>query len=372
MMPETMGRLACVVVASVAMSGCARDEHRILVDHCSLGAERTLAVIDAPRIDGLVANAHWIVWSDSRGLQGSRDHGPPIVLGAPCDGGVAIAATDDVIACLRRARPDRDDSGHAIVYALEAAGPRVLHVHAGVGDASRGIAVARDGDAWVVAYQDADAARARVLLARGDEEPHVESARRIRGGDPALLATREGLAFAWVESWPSAEGRVEGRLMLRVGTARTRELEQLHFESATPTLGDDEGRITVTFRDRRPARARTKMYVRDTTPAGVAHEGVAANADGAASIVRCGAELLAVAPRRHARAERLVAVRRHDPLTLEGAGPEHEIYQHGIAYEYAAAVCSEGVLGVAVAARPSIESVHGSIRLVEMRCTEAP
>lgn len=112
------------------------------------------------------------------------------------------------------------------------------------------------------------------------------------------------------------------------------------------------------------------MFVRRLDAEDHAHDGVPANADGEALAVACAGAMVIVAPRTHSRSERLVAVRRHDLATLEGSGPEHQIYMHGAAFEHADARCVGNDVLVAVASHATIERPHGAVSTVRFTCPD--
>lgn len=368
------GRVAKGIVLAVAsaVAGCA-GEHRILEDGCELGDEAEIAELIGPAPHDVVlvgdeAPTH-IAWSERAGLfVRSLEGGEIVRVGAPCDAGMATAGS--WLACAQRGDDDKAQRGHVTVTDL-ATGARIDEV-SGVGPSSAGVGLARAGDRRAIVWNDAHGASAAVWLRRDASDPVRLSTERMRAGRPsARFETDEDgeLVLTWAETWVGEAG-VEGTLRVQRGE-RLLDLEQLAYDAAEPTLAlDVEGRAAVVFRDRRPARTRPRLYLRRLGREDEAHEGVHANADGEALGVVCAGAMVLVSPRTHSRAERLVAVRRHDLVTLDGSGPEHQIYMHGAAFEHADARCVGNDVLVAVASHATIERPHGAVSTVRFLCPD--
>lgn len=367
-------RLLAFTTACTALlaSSCAR-EHRILEDGCELGDEVEIAQLIGPAPHDVVlvgeeAPTH-IVWSERAGLFARAVDGGEIVrLGAPCDAGMATAGS--WLACAQRGDDDKAQRGHVTVTDL-ASGARIDEV-SGVGPNSSGVGLARAGEHHAIVWNDAHGASAAVWLRRDGSDPARLSTERMRAGRPSARFETDAagqLVLAWPETWIGADG-VEGTLRVQRGE-RLLDLETLAYDASEPTLTlDAEGRGAVVFRDRRPARTRPRVFVRHLEREDHAREGVHANADGEALGVACAAAMVIVSPRTHSRAERLVAVRRHDLATLEGTGPEHQIYMHGAAFEHADARCVGRDVLIAVASHATIERPHGAVSTVRFTCPE--
>jgi hypothetical protein len=352
--------------------GCS-GEHRILEDGCELGDEVEIAELIGPSphdvaLVGAEAPTH-IAWSERGGLFARRlDGGETERLGAPCDAGMATAGS--WLACAQRGDDDKAQRGHVTITDL-ATGSQIDEV-SGVGPSSSGVGLARAGDRRAIIWNDAHGASAAVWLRRDARDPVRLSSERVRAGRPAArFETSDGgeLVLAWPETWIGERG-VEGALRVQRGE-RLLDLERLAYDASEPTVAlDAEGHGALVFRDRRPARTRPRVYVRHLGREDHAREGVHANADGEALGVACAGAMVLVSPRTHSRAERLVAVRRHDLTTLEGSGPEHQIYMHGAAFEHADARCVGNDLLVAVASHATIERPRGAVSTVRFTCPD--
>ncbi len=367
-------RLAPSIVfglASLITLGCV-GEHRILDDGCILTDEAPIAELLGATPHGVVLvgrpEALSVAWSEPSGLFAARldGAGEPRRLGPACDAG--LASEGSLLACARRGDDDKAQPGQVELIDVDEGRP--LAVLDGVGPDSSGLDVAQTPEGWALAWNDARGTDAIVRLAREGREPIRLSRAHVRAGRPtlALEATpTPHLVVAWPESWVGRTG-LEGSLRLLEGE-RTADLEPLTFDAASPTLAlDAEGRAVLAFRDRRPPRSRAKLYLRRLDRRERSHEGVPANAEGAVSVAPCGGALVVVAPRTHSRSERLVAVRRHDPITLEGAGPEHQIYRFGAAFEYADVRCVGEDALIVVASRPTVEKPTGVVSRVRFTC----
>lgn len=361
--------------ALLTLTGCGRD-HRILDDGCELSDEVVLAELLGPSPHDIVllgerAPTH-IAWSERAGLfmRAIGDgEATTVRLGPPCEAGLASEGVR--LACARRGDDAKGQRGHVIV--LDAISGAVIDRVEGVGPDSSGVSFATAEGAHVLVWNDTRETTATVWMRRDETDARRLSRAGVRAGQPAVrfetTDTGPRLVVTWPETWLGRDG-LEGTLRLQRGE-RVTDLEPLAYDDAHPTLTlDDAGAPVVVLRDRRPARTRPRLFVRRLDRNDTAHDGVHANAEGEALAVPCAGALVLVAPRTHSRTERLVAVRRHDLRTLEGAGPEHQIYMHGAAFEHADARCDEGELVVAVASEASLERPRGTISTVRFRCPD--
>ena len=244
------------------------------------------------------------------------------------------------------------------------------------GPDGRGVSILVDeGGGLRLGWQEARGARAAAWLGRLPEGlSETVSPVRFRAGAPSLAGTVRDPIAAWEETWIGRGGEVAGRIEVREGSRPPRTAAEVSFEGALPTLRGEGSEALLSFRDRRPARARPRVYLTPAlaaTPRVVPAVGMHANADGAAFSLRCADSVFVVAPRTHSRHERLIALRRYSPGALEGQGPEHQIYQHGAAFELADARCVGHGLLVLYAGRESREGARASIRTIRLVC-DAP
>ncbi|GAB4212196.1 MAG: hypothetical protein OHK0013_34690 [Sandaracinaceae bacterium] len=367
-----------VVLLALAACGCGVGGHRILDDGCELTDERNIADLIGPAPDDVVLvgepTPSHLAWSERAGLfVRALDEGAPMErLGAACDGG--LATSGGLLACARRGDDAKADEGHVAIY-----DPRDGTVRAraaGVGPDGAGVGLAVDGDRIAIVWSRARGASSAVYLQEPGRDPMRISRDGVRAGRPSVLWERSrpgaapALVAAWPETWTSPEGRVVGAVVA-FEDGRPRELEPIAYDRAHPSLRHGpEGEALLVFRDRRPAGSRPRLFVRRLGRRDVARDGVHANADGEALAVPCAGAVVLVAPRTHSRAERIVAIRRHDAATLEGAGPEHQVYEHGAAFEHADARCVGHDLLIAVASRATIERPNGEVGTVRFRCPD--
>jgi len=228
-----------------------------------------------------------------------------------------------------------------------------------------------EGPALTLVWTEARGTTSAVWLRRAGAEPRRISREGVRGGRPSVLHELEDgrthLVVAWPETWTTERG-VEGVLMVQ-RDERVLPLENLAYDLSHPSLrAGPDGQAIVVFRDRRPERTRPRLFVRHLGRSDVAQDGVHANAEGESIAVPCADAMVIVAPRTHSRAERLVAVRRHDTTTLAGSGPEHQVYEHGAAFEHADGRCVGRDVLIAIASSSTIERPHGEIGTVRFRC----
>ena len=352
--------------------GCS-GEHRILEDGCELTDERRLAELLGPAPHDIVlvgdGDPTHIAWSERAGLfsRALEGEAPAARLGAPCDGGLAASA--GLLACARRGDDSKADPGHVAVYDIETSAVRERV--SGVGPDGAGVGLAVDGDATSVVWNEARGTTSAVWLRREGAEPRRISRDGMRGGRPTalyeLVEAERRLVVAWPETRSGPSG-VEGVLMVQRGE-RLLDLEPLAYDLSHPSLrAGPDGEAVIVFRDRRPERTRPRLFVRRLGRSDHAQDGVHANADGESIAVPCADAVVLVAPRTHSRSERLVAVRRHDSATLAGSGPEHQIYEHGAAFEHADARCVGRDVIIAIASSASVERPHGEIGTVRFRC----
>jgi len=360
-------------VGGLTLSVGCTGEHRILEDGCELTDERRIAGVLGPAPHDVVLvgepDATHLAWSERAGLfvRALEGEAPATRLGAPCEGGLATSA--DLLACARRGNDSKADPGHVALY--DVATGAVRDRVSGVGPDGAGVGLAVNGEATSVVWNEARSTTSAVWLRREGAEPRRISRDGMRGGRPtALYELVEGerrLVVAWPETRSGPRG-VEGVLMAQRGE-RVLDLEPLAYDLSHPSLrAGPEGEAVIVFRDRRPERTRPRLFVRRLGRSDRAEEGVHANADGESIAVPCADAVVLVAPRTHSRSERLVAVRRHDSTTLAGSGPEHQIYEHGAAFEHADARCVGRDVIIAVASSASVERPRGEISTVRFRC----
>lgn len=361
------------LVAVGALGAACTGEHRILEDGCEFAEERTLAELLGPAPHDVILVGEpeptHLVWSERGGLftRALSGDAEPTRVGAPCEGG--LATSGGLFACSRRGDDSKADPGHVAIY--DVATGAVRERVGSVGPDGAGVGLAVDGDATSLVWTEARGTTSAVWLRREGAEPRRISREGMRGGRPSALYEHvdgeRRIVVVWPETW-STESGVEGVLMAQRGE-RVLDLEPLGYDLSHPSLrAGPEGEAIVAFRDRRPARTRPRLFVRRLDRADTAHDGVHANADGEAIPVSCADAVVLVSPRTHSRSERLVAVRRHDASTLEGSGPEHQIYEHGAAFEHADARCVGRDVLVAIASSASIERPRGEIGTVRFRC----
>lgn len=351
-------------------------ERRILEDHCELTHEQEITTLIGTDPHDIVLLSDRIAYSEDAGLftvaleAGSTPHR----IGEACAGG--LAHTGDFLACARQGNDAKGVRGHVAVYQ----GERVLFRVDDVGPEGRGVALAEKDGALALAWNEGRAGASILnMVIRNADGTMSERTRLSRGGlpsgEPAMMRDGDAFLVVWSETWPNNDGDLEGALMSQRVTSldaplpRARELEELAYESAHPSLrvGAQEEPVLV-FRDRRPEGTRPHLYVRHLGDDDVAQEGVHANAAGESFAVSCADALTLFAPRTHSRGERIVAVRRHNPTTLEGEGPEHQVYQHGTTFDYADARCEERDALLVMASSASEEHPLGAIRSVRFSC----
>jgi hypothetical protein len=368
-----MPRIVTLLLTLMVGQGCARGDHRILEDGCELTDERTLATLLGPAPDDVVLVGEpvptHVAWSERAGLfvRSLDDNAEARRLGATCDGG--MASSGSALACARRGNDAKADAGHVVVYDVAAATIRFRTE--GVGPDGDGVGVATHDDQLAVVWSRARATSSAVYLQRPGADPARVSREGVRAGQPAASFVGATLVAAWPETWTDRTGRVAGTLVV-LEDGRPRQLEPLAYDAAHPSLrAGPEGEAILTFRDRRPAGTRPRLFTRRLGRGDVAMDGVHANAAGEAVAVPCAGAVVLVAPRTHSRSERIVAVRRHDARTLAGQGPEHQIYLHGAAFEHADARCVGDDVLIAVASRATIERPRGEVGTVRFRCPAA-
>lgn len=327
-----------------------------------------------PYRDGLIA-----FWSERAGLFArSLDRfGVPTAeaerLGRACEAGVdAVARADSIqLACGHRARDAKDDLGglHRIDYRpgeSSVTSPRL----GAMGNSGSGVALARDSDGqWFLGWQHGEGASRETWLQSESEPPQRLSRFGSVGSAPALLGGPFGVLAAWSET--RAHGRdVEGHVLMRryhgSERGRVREVADVSWEQTLPAL--TEGPF-LTFRDRKPARSRPRIRFARVDPEalqlGRIEQGVHANADGEASLVLCNGIAATIAPRTHARRERLVSVRPYD-TELWPKADELQLYQFAMVYEHAEARCVDERLLVLIAGRRAGGS--GTVRISQVVC----
>jgi hypothetical protein len=364
------------VHALTGLTACAPGGHRILEDGCELTDEQTVAELLGPEPHDVVLvgepAATQVAWSERTGLFARPLDGSSEArrLGPACAGG--LASSGGLIACSRPGDDAKADPGHVAVY--DPGSGAVRFRAEGVGPDGHGVGLAVEGEQLAVAWSSARGTTGAVHLQRPGSDAVRLSREGVRAAHPEVLWEHvDGVAHlvvVWSETWSDRSGRVAGIVMAQ-RDGRPLELEPLAYDQALPSLrAGPDGEALVTFRDRRPAGTRPRLFVRRLGRSDEAMAGVHANADGEAIAMPCEGAVVLVAPRTHSRAERLVAVRRHDPVSLEGSGPEHQIYEHGAAFEHADARCVGGELLVAIASHATIERPHGEVGLVRLRCEQ--
>lgn len=399
-----MIRRALVHLGLAAAIGCGGGDVAILDGDCVLEGESGLATLDGPAVHDLVlvtrAGGAWAAWSEDSGLYvaGLDEAGAvalaPRRIGPPCPAGIDGSGEPLLLACARRADDAKDDPGVVVVYEVTSESVHARDRFEPVGPAGLGVAIAampdgyhlawHDGRAgvstvWAIDVRAGDAEARRAMHELMPETPLGPTALRVsrpgmRAGPPSLLRVGEHRYLAWAETSLDDAGDPIGELLVQFDDGAPRSVATIQHETATPQLSTDGERVLVTFRDRR-RRGRPRAYAMWVPPPGedgTLVGGAPANTDGPALAVPCAGSVLAVAPRTHSRHERLVSVRRHDAASLEGMGPELQLYEHGAPYEHAAAACvgAEGAEHVMVlfAARESDDHEAGEVRATNVRC----
>jgi hypothetical protein len=382
-------RLSIIALAALALGcGGSSDDVHILAGACTFGDETRLFELDGPTLDGVavapLADGAYFAWSERAGLFGveldaqAHARGDRERLGPPCAGGVDALLEGDrvLIACSARGDAERGDAGAVVVYAREGGTTRVLERREGVGSDGLGVALARSGSGVAVGWQEAHGATSAAWVA--DVGTGAEPRRLSRGGfrasAPALVFEGDTLLAVWGELWLDDDGDSVGRVQLQVGHRAPRPIDELAYDQVLPVLTPDDSDgatgALLAFRDRRPAGSRPAVMlarVSSSTREAQAVAGAPANAAGASVAVACEHAVMVVAPRTHSRTERLVSVRRH-ATTLEGMGPEQQLYEHAATFEWADAVCLGDRLLVVYGARSSPSTPVGSVRATTVDC----
>lgn len=370
--------------------GCGDDPARIVPFDCTFGPEHRLATPEGVVVDdvAIAVSGERILalWSDRAGTfarqmgsDGAPD-GPSRRITARCDGGLAVAERGDTIwiACGRRGDEARDDEGAVQLLAMRQDAVEARGTFGALGPDGRGVAIAIDPAGGIVlGWQHARGPVRQAWIARAAEgAPPSEriSTPFFQSSAPALAFDGDRLHVVWAETWLDARGRFEGRIQLRVGSRAPRAVADIRFEAAMPALrpGPDGG-LVLAFRDRRPPHARPRMHLARVDGERLAlnriERSLPANTAGEAIAVGCEGAVLAVAPRTRSRTERLIAIRRYSP-GLEGLGPEHQMYEHGSAFEHADARCVGGALLVLGGARET-RAQRASVRAARLTCAGA-
>jgi hypothetical protein len=390
-------------------AGCAGrggDEVAILASRCAFGAHEELGEVGGSAVHALALAAEGegavAVWSEEGGLylrrldRAGAPRADALRLGPACPGGVdASSGTPLLVACAQPAQPGRGAAGRVIVYAVEGDHAQVLDRFEPVGEDARGVAIAADEQEWVLAWHDArrgDGAVWRVRVPRRSEAPALPdelgdlaalvrpiplrlSREGWRAGPPSARLVAGRAWIAWAETALDEQGEPIGDVLVQADDEAPRSLATVQHELADPRLATLGERLLVSYRDRR-ARGRPQGYALWIPPRG--ETGSLArlapsNLDSPALVVPCAGVALAVVPRTHSRHERLVSVRSHSLDALEGEGPELQLYEHGEAYEDAAAVCLPGPearLLVIYAARESDEHEPAHLLSATVACAE--
>ncbi len=352
------------------------SQRRILEDHCELTDEQEITTLIGSDPDDIALMPQGVAYSEDAGLfiVALEPGSTPRRLGEGCAGG--LAHVDDFLACSRPGNDAKGLGGHVAVYENE----RVLFRVEGVGPDGHGVGIAAHEDEIALVWNEGrSGASVLGIVIRAADGTVSERTRLSRGGlpagDPAILYVDDAFVIVWPETWPNRDGDLEGALMrqritsLEALPSRPVELEELAYDAAHPSLRlDADGAPVLVFRDRRPEGTRPHLYVRRLHEDSVAQEGVHANAAGESFAVSCADALAVFAPRTHSRGERIVAVRRHNPTTLEGEGPEHQVYQHGTTFDYADARCEGRDALLVMASSASEEHPVGAIRSVRFSC----
>lgn len=351
-------------------------ERRILEDHCELTDEHEITTLIGNDPDDIALMPQGVAYSEDAGLfmVALEPGSTPRRLGEGCAGG--LAHVDDFLACSRPGNDAKGLTGHVAVYQNE----RVLFRVEDVGPDGHGVGIAARGEELALVWNEGRTGASILGMVIRAADGTVSARTRLsRGGlpagEPAILNVDDAFVIVWPETWPNQEGDLEGSLMhqritsLAALPSRPVELEELAYDAAHPSLRlDASGAPVLVFRDRRPAGTRPHLYVRHLDEDSDAQEGVHANAAGESFAVSCADALTVFAPRTHSRGERIVAVRRHNPTTLEGEGPEHQVYQHGTTFDYADARCEGRDALLVMASSASEEHPVGAIRSVRFSC----
>ncbi len=379
---------AIAVIGLVVGCGSTSADVHILAGACAFGEETRLFDLDGPTLDGLgvaaIDGGAFFAWSERSGLFGveldelGRPRGERVRLGPACTGGVDVLwdAPRVLVACSVRGDAERGDSGAVVVYAREGTAVRVVDRHEGVGTEGTGVALARSSAGVAIGWQEAHGGTSAAWVADvgAPDEPRRLSRGGFRATAPALAWDDDALLAVWGELWLNERGDSVGRVQLQAGQRAPRAIGELSYEQMLPVLSPDESEGAtgpiLAFRDRRPAGTRPAVMltrVDASTRSETAVVGAPANAAGASVAVPCEHAVMVVAPRTHSRTERLVSVRRH-ATTLEGMGPEQQLYEHAATFEWADAACLGDRLLIVYGARSSPSTPVGSVRATTVDC----
>lgn len=372
--------------------------------------ERGVASLDGHAVHDLALalrpGGAWAAWSEDSGLYvAGLDADGAVSLasrrvGPPCPAGIDASAHEDsvLVACGLAADDAKGDRGHAVVYEVTDTAARVRDRFGPMGPDADGVAIAAGTSGYLLAWHDARAGSSAVWSVRvpyvapdevvPDElrdmmpvttgpTPIRASREGLRAGPPSALMIGDTPYLSWAETSLDEEGDPIGSVFVSEDGTAPRAIATVQHELSLPVLSAAGDHVLVTFRDRRN-RGRPRafsMWLPPRNEDGTVAGGAPANTLGPAVGVPCMGSVIEVAPRTHSRHERLVSVRRHDLSSLEGLGPELQLYQHGTAYEHAAAIClpaespADERLIVLFASRESDEHEAGEVRTTAVRCT---
>ncbi len=366
-------------------TGCGDEQIRIRKTHCAFGPEHQLSTIEGLLIHDLAlrrtASRIWALWSDRSGLYASEldsegaaiNH--PMRVSRACEGGLAVAAHEDVlwVACGRRGDAARVDTGGVQLLSIRGGGVRAEGAFGALGASGEGVALAVSPHGTIaIGWQEdhTSISHSWIQALTPGALPERLSDSRFFGSRPSLEWQGERLASTWSETWFDARGRSEGRIMLRIGERASRAAET-NIENSLPTLRSGmANELLLTFRDRLQTRTRPRVRIGRVEGDGTLarlEDGSSANAAGESIAIGCGRDVFVIAPRSRSRAERLVGVRRYFP-DLEPHGPELQLYEHGVAYEHADAQCIDDHLVILYGSRPTHILPTGNMRAVSLTC----
>jgi hypothetical protein len=195
----------------------------------------------------------------------------------------------------------------------------------------------------------------------------------LRAGPPSIVLAGDAAWVAWAETSLDDAGDPIGDVLVQRDDDAPRSVATVQHETADPRLSAVGERVLVSYRDRR-ARGRAQGYalwVPERGEAATLARLSPSNLASPALLVPCGSRAIAVVPRTHSRHERLVSVREHTLETLQGRGPELQLYEHGQAYEHADAACVGEHVLVLYAARENDEHDPGRVLTSSVTCDAA-
>ncbi len=378
--------LGALAAATALLGACRPARPRV---RCELGAEHLLGASFGPVFDdvavartGRGALALWSAregtFAQPLGVKGAPSSGSRR-LGPPCRGGLAATRAGDgvMVACLEPARLADEKAGAVMLLTLDAQGRVERRQPVGTaGPESEGVAVARLGARTLVAWQDAEIGRQRVWLAAlgaPPMTPHVISQPGTFASGPALLADGSRVLVSWAELWRGDRaGFLHGRIELDDGRGAPHHVAATRWADPWPALARDGRGVVVGFRDLRPPRQHTGLFLArvggDLEPTGEAVRAGRANGRGRPSLLPCERGLLTLAPRSFGH-DVLIGLDRFDGALVH-QGIERQVYEYGIDFTHAGAACMGDHAIALVAEQATVRRPRPHLRTFDVRCKE--